>query len=386
MSRVPALTAAVLALAIAVLPGCRTAQPSPAEPQVASGSPPPPSTPPPPVPPPPPDAAAYLTGSEPALASTGDPRVDAFRDRLLVEGGGGWRPYLVRLFAGVRADRAILAEFDALAAIDTPAEYIAYYVTPRRIARGRAIFRSIGVGSEPGADDGLPYEIALWGALADYGDRPPTRDVFQVLLTLGAYGKGPQWGQFDIFHAAGLVISDRVPRARLLAYATGRIGQPQWHVDQFQRLGRDGDGDRRADIWTNRSDILANMRLPDPARLRGVPLVAVVRPAAFDGSDPAQSRRARALRGPQNTAASILTRWDGQPWSDANRRLSGTYLEPYGKAGPAFLLSQWATPLNHRNPIKPLYFDDTADMGFGLAVALLGEAIAGRPLPPLPPR
>jgi membrane-bound lytic murein transglycosylase B len=344
----------------------------------------PPSTPPPPMPPPPPGASAFLAGPEPILASTGDPRVDAFRDRVLAEGGSAWRPYLLRVFAGVRADPAILTEFDALAAIATPADYIRHYVSPGRIARGRALYRTLGTAGGVGSGDDLAYALALWGALADYGDRPPTRDTIQVLLTLGAYGKGPNWGEFDLFHAAGLIASGKVPRAQFRAYSSGRIGQAAWTVGQYEQNGRDGDGDGRFDVWTNRYDILANMRMPDPARLQGAPLVVAIKPFTFDPADPAQARRARSVQSKYNTAAIIFTRWDGTPWPDWARSFSGTYIEPYGRSGPAFLLSNWATPVNYRNPAKQRYWSDTEDMGFGLAVALLGETIAGRPLPPLP--
>jgi hypothetical protein len=66
-------------------------------------------TPPPPVPPPPPDAPGFLTGPDPVLLSTGDRRVDAFRARIFEEAGSAWRPYLLRLFAGIRANHEIIA-------------------------------------------------------------------------------------------------------------------------------------------------------------------------------------------------------------------------------------------------------------------------------------
>src|SRR5215211_1085753 len=59
-------------------------------------------TPPQPTPPGPPDAPRFLSGPDPVLTSTGDPRVDAFRERVLTEAGSRWTPYLLRLFRNVR--------------------------------------------------------------------------------------------------------------------------------------------------------------------------------------------------------------------------------------------------------------------------------------------
>src|SRR3990170_3558702 len=90
------------------------------------------TTPPPPMPP---ENPAFLSSPEPVLTSSGDAKVDAYRDRLMrmETGGTVWRAYLTRLLAGVRADPAIIAEFDRLAAIREPGDYVLHYVTPERI-------------------------------------------------------------------------------------------------------------------------------------------------------------------------------------------------------------------------------------------------------------
>ena len=335
------------------------------------------------MPPAPPQNPALLATPEPLLTTTGDPKVDAYRDRLLSDYGADWRAYLTRLLAGVRADPKIIEDFDRLAALREPKDYIDHYVTPERIRRGREQYRKIKADRAPTE---LPPEVrvALWGMLADYGERKPRRDVLQALLVLGAYGRGDSVTNFPLHHAAALVISGAVTRGRLLAYETGRIGQPQISPDRFEGQARDGNGDGKADIWADRRDILASLTIGDPSQFPGVPIHVAVKPARFDMASPAEARMAHALDQPYNVPTGILRRWDGKPWSDEQRNWSGTYVEPYGSDGPAFLMLMPAWPVNSLNPVKPRYFDHNEDWGFALAVGLLADAIAGRPVPPLP--
>lgn len=340
------------------------------------------ATPPMPIPPPPsPNSEAFLAGPEPALTSTGDPKVDAYRDRLLTDRGApGWRPYLVRLLAGTRADPMIVTRFDRLAAIREPQDYVRHYVTPERIKRGRLHYRALKRSWKPG---GMPLDlrIALWGMLSDYGRKRPQYDALQALLVLGAYERGAAPWDFQLHHAANLVLSGAVPRARLRAYETGRIGQPQILPDRFVESARDGNGDKRADVWTSRADILASMTVGDWSQYPGMPVYVAVKPARFNLSDPMDARRARALDQPNNVPANILRRWDGKPWTREQQNWSGSYLEPYGRSGPAFLMLLPTWPVNSLNPARPRYFNDDKDKGFALAAGLLADAIAGRPVP-----
>ena len=340
------------------------------------------ATPPMPVPPPPPPGSElFIAGPEPVLTSTGDPKVDAYRDRLLADRGDPrWRPYLVRLLAGVRADPDILASFDRLAAIREPGDYVRHYVTSERIRRGRILYRQLKRQAKPGA---MPLElrIALWGMLADYGQRRPQYDALQALLVLGAHERGIGPWDFQLHHAARLVLSDTVPRARLRAYETGRLGQAQLTPDRFEESARDGNQDGRADIWTSRADILASIGAGDWSQYPAMPVYVAVKPARFDLNDPMDARRARALDQPNNVPANILRRWDGRAWTRDQQNWSGSYLEPYGTSGPAFVMLLPTWPVNSLNPARPRYFNDDKDKGFALAAGLLADAIAGRPVP-----
>jgi hypothetical protein len=54
------------------------------------------------------------------------------------------------------------------------------------------------------------------------------------------------------------------------------------------------------------------------------------------------------------------------------------------EGGPAFVMLRPAWPVNSQDPILPMYAGSDLKMGFALAASLLADAIAGRPLPPLP--
>lgn len=375
-----------------LLAGCAAVPPAPVATSADAVAPvppptgvmPPPSTPPPPVPPPPPQAASYLSGPDPVLASTGDPRVDAFRDRIFEEGGSGWRPYLLRLFAGVGANPDIVTANRQIQPPQTPAEWVRLYVTPARIAEGRRLYAQLRRDPPP-SPGGVPLEVqlAMWGMLSNYGTYPPPYDAVQTYLMLGAYGLGPAWTYFDFYTLAGLIVTGEVERAQAKAYEDGRMGQVQLLPGEWQVLARDGDGDGEVNVWTNRADIFASI---GPMEWQSdTPLIVEVGRPQLDPGDRQQARMLHAIQG-GSVGAYMFPRPGGGAWPAESRAWSGRFVEPFGPQGPAYLLTRNFTPVNYRNPSKPRYWNESADPGFGIAVALLADAIAGRPGPSVPIR
>lgn len=253
------------------------------------------ATPPLPMPPMPPENRELLATPEPRLASTGDARVDAYRDRLLADPvNATWRSYLIRLFAGVRTDPTILREFDRLAAIDTPAEYVRHYVTPERIRRGRQLFRQ-GVGKAKPGEMPTELRLALWGMLSDYGARQPRYDALQALLVLGAYDRGGAGHEFQLHHAAIKVLSGDVRRSRLKAFATGKLGQTHTPAARFPDWARDGNGDGRIDIWRSQADVLATIAGSSWEGYAGIPVAVAVKAPNFDPNDRREALLADAI-------------------------------------------------------------------------------------------
>lgn len=394
----------LIPVSLCFLAGCAAPLPPPADPRMAASTVPPAPrscgeplaaarpplilaaaamwTPPPPVPPSPPNAPAFLATPEPELASTGDVRVDAYRARLLGQSSPfGWRPYLARALAGVCFDRAILtpeAEPQGAAA------YAARYLTPERIAAGRALYRELQGRAPFQGERKVPLEVllAMWGVASDYGRDPPRFDPLQVQLVRGAYEQLSYPQSFDIYHAARIAIAGPVPRERARAYADGRLGQVRALPEQYLRWGADGDGDGAADIWGSRADVLATFdNMMTPAWTPGVPIVAEVEPLALDPAEPAQRRMIRAMEANNSIHHRQLRRADGRPWP-AGPEWGGEYVRPFGEGGPAFLIGPNATPVHAASPFRDIY--GPYDRDLALAVGLLADAIAGRPGPTRP--
>ena len=226
-------------------------------------------------------------------------------------------------------------------------------------------------------------QLALWGMLSDYGARQPRYDALQALLVLGAYGRGGAGHEFQIHHAASEVLSGAVPRARLKSFATGKLGQTHPPAARFPNWARAGDGDGRIDIWTSRADILATIAGNSWEGYAGVPVAVAVREPAFNPNDRREARMLAALNASPNVPPAILRRFDGRAWKPDEIGQGGTFVKPWRKGGPAFIMLRPAWPVNSRNPILPMYAGSDIDMGFALAASLLADAIAGRALPPL---
>lgn len=328
------------------------------------------------MPPIPLDTEWVLNQPEPELVPTGDSKVDAYRAALIDSSDSVWKPIFRRLLADVRADPAIIQRYDAMRAIDTPREYLDFYLTPQRIADGRALYKSLkGKGYDK---DGTPLElkVALWGMLSNYGKRPDF-DLFSAMVTLAANGRLHQTTAFPIHDAAMLVLDRTADASKLRGYDSGRMGDIQMTPDFYGRLRRDGDGDGFADIWENHDDIFANLWI-DMTGTDG-PLIIPVKPYNFDPGEIGQSRLIETMR-TQSVMATYFERWDGKPWTRASAHWSGRYVEPFGKEGPAFLLPMAATAINFRDPYLSGY-EERGNDGFAIAAALLAEAIAGRPIP-----
>lgn len=372
-------------LLLAATAGCTAAAPVEAPPVTAGTvAPLPPSTPPLPVPPPPFASEVNMSGPEPALsATTGDPRLDAYRERVFREGGSAWRPYLLRAFEGVVANPQILEEGE-MEPRDAAA-YVERYVTPERIAAGQRLYAELNGRKLFEGEQKVPLEylLALWGAMSDYGARPPRFDLIEVLANLGAYDRGPHWTEFNIYKAAQMLADGQVPRAKAKAYADGRMGQLRWFPEQYMSWGEDGDDDGQVDIWASRADILRNFhRSLAGAWEPGAPALVEIEPPPPEVIDPSGGRAMPRT----SFGAHELRRADGRPWPTGSNRVGGEIMSPFGKDGPVYFFTRNFMPLNHQNPFAPRYADLDGKPGFGIAMALLADRIAGRPAPPRPPR
>jgi len=141
------------------------------------------------------------------------------------------------------------------------ANYITRHVDRARINGGRNVYAAIGPFSrqlEQTYGVPAPIIIAIFGHETNYGTFTGNFDLARSLATLAWEGR-----RRDLFageFVALLKIADRgVPRDQLKGSWAGAFGYPQFLPSVYLRLAADGDGDGRADLWSNRADALASI-------------------------------------------------------------------------------------------------------------------------------
>lgn len=141
------------------------------------------------------------------------------------------------------------------------APYRATHVDSGRITRGRSRYLALRpLLQRVEAQTGVPEAImiAIYGHETNYGSFTGNFDLPNVLATLAYEGR-----RRDLFlreFIATLKLMDQgYPRTRMRGSWAGATGYPQFLPSVYLRDARDGDGDGRADIWTNEADALASI-------------------------------------------------------------------------------------------------------------------------------
>ena len=258
------------------------------------------------------------------------------------------------------------------------APYRAQHVDTARISRGRAAYaRERPRLGRIEAQSGVPEEImvAIWGHETNYGGYVGDFDLPRSLASL-AY-EGRRRALFTDEFIATLKMIDRgVPRDRLKGSWAGAFGYPQFLPSVYLRLARDGDGDGRADIWSNASDTLASIAnyFVNAGWRAGQPWgLAVTVPTGFDRSD----LRSRAVSPRCPRVYERHSRWrtmrewralgvvpQGRGWP--GDEVLASLLEPDGPGRTAYLLTG-----NYR-----VILDYNCSNFYALSVGLLADEIA----------
>ncbi len=141
------------------------------------------------------------------------------------------------------------------------APYIATHVDQARIDGGRRMYAATRSTSRAIEQRyGVPAEIlmAIWGHETAYGQVTGSFDLSQALATLAWEGRRREL--FASEFIALLKVADKgYPRSQLKGSWAGAFGNPQFLPSVYLRLATDGDGDGRADIFSNRADTLASI-------------------------------------------------------------------------------------------------------------------------------
>ncbi|MEM7664470.1 MAG: lytic murein transglycosylase [Pseudomonadota bacterium] len=141
------------------------------------------------------------------------------------------------------------------------APYIAKHVNPTRIAGGRDVYRQHRSQLRAiEADYGVPPQVivAIFGHETSYGRIRGNFDLARSLATLAWEGR-----RRDLFAGefiALLKVADKgYSRQQLVGSYAGAFGNPQFLPSVYLRLASDGDGDGRANIFSNRADTFASI-------------------------------------------------------------------------------------------------------------------------------
>lgn len=139
--------------------------------------------------------------------------------------------------------------------------YRRQHVTPSLIAKGHAKWLAnrpmlARIEQETGVPEALM--VAIYGHETSYGDFTGDFDLLRSLASLAYEGRRRDLFEPE-FLAALKMVDNGVPRETLVGSWAGATGYPQFLPSVYLRVGRDGDGDGKADIWRNEADALASI-------------------------------------------------------------------------------------------------------------------------------
>lgn len=255
--------------------------------------------------------------------------------------------------------------------------YRVRHVDASRINRGRAKYNALRpkLGTIE-RQTGVPESImvAIWGHETNYGAFSGDFDLARSLATLAYEGRRRELFTGELI--ATLKLMDMgFRRDQLKGSWAGATGYPQFLPSMYLRLGRDGDGDGRADIWSSEADALASIAnyFVNAGWKPGVPWgVAVTVPSTLDRG--AIANRTVSPRCPR--VHDRHSRWKTiAEWRTLGVRPIGapvpadtemaSLLEPDGPGRTAYLLTG-----NYR-----VILDYNCSNFYALSVGLLADAV-----------
>lgn len=141
------------------------------------------------------------------------------------------------------------------------APYISKHVNPTRINGGRAVYRNNrSTLARVERETGVPASIivAIFGHETSYGRIKGGFDLSRSLATLAWEGRRRELFASE-WVALMQVAQKGFSRDQLVGSYAGAFGNPQFLPSVYLRLATDGDGDGRANIFSNRADTFASI-------------------------------------------------------------------------------------------------------------------------------
>jgi membrane-bound lytic murein transglycosylase B len=258
------------------------------------------------------------------------------------------------------------------------APYRTSHVTSVHISKGRDRYQTLSAtlaGNE--ARTGVPGKVALaiFGLETGYGSFTGNFDLIRSLASLAFEGRRRELFTAELI-ATMKLIDQGFPRSLLKGSWAGATGYPQFLPSVYLRLGTDGDGDGKADIWRSQADALASISayLQEAGWKPRTPWgVAVLVPGSFDRASVAS--RLVSPRCPRVHARH--SRWlTIAEWKAKGLMFTGaavppdtelaSLIEPDGPSNTAYLLTT-----NYRSIL-----DYNCSNFYALSVGVLADEIA----------
>ncbi len=111
------------------------------------------------------------------------------------------------------------------------------------------------------AASGVPAAMiaAIWGIETSYGRVMGRHDLPSALATLAFEGRRRELFTRELDAAVRMVGEGLTPRETMKGSWAGAFGQTQFLPSSYLAYGRDGDGDRKIDLWTSLPDVFASI-------------------------------------------------------------------------------------------------------------------------------
>ena len=223
----------------------------------------------------------------------------------------------------------------------SPAKYFGAGVVEGAAKGGRA--RAGSLASTLSAIErahGVPGRIllAVWGRESGYGAAKIPYNAFEVLGTKAFMSTRKVMFEEEVLSALVMVEKGLATPAQMKSSWAGALGQPQFMPSSFLKHAADGDGDKRADIWTSQADTLASIGnyLKHYGWQKG-------RDWGFEVAVPASV--SCTLEGPDQGKTFAewsrlgVKRINGKDFPASEMKGQGFLMMPAGRNGPAFLVT-----------------------------------------------
>jgi lytic murein transglycosylase len=262
-----------------------------------------------------------------------------------------------------------------------PMEFAAYrrsHVDQAHIDKGRTLYQSLSTQlarNEARTGVAAKVTLSIFGLETGYGVYTGNFDLIRSFATLAFEGRRRELFTAELIATLKL-IDKGFTRAEMKGSWAGATGYPQFLPSVYLRIAADGDGDGKADIWTNKADALASISayLREAGWKPGTPWgVAATLPANFDRAairtplvsprcPRVHARLSKWLTTAEWRAKGVVITGFPAPADNELARL----LEPDGPGMPAYLLTT-----NYSSIL-----DYNCSNFYAMSVGVLSDAVA----------